>query len=238
MIVGKIASQCDGYDSTAIFEKVKQATLEVKQGNACYERDSCLFYEPEYNYPLIAYLEKFLSENYDTLKIIDWGGALGSAYYQNRFFFDTEKYKILWTVVEQSHFVEFGKNYLEDETLKFEQIYDVNLSSDNCIILSSVLQYIEEYITILDRIVEKHPKNIIIERTPVSEQERIVIERVKEPIYNASYPCRLLCEQTLKDYFIHNGYVLVDQWRSLVDSDIVIGDNVYQLKSFVFTYRE
>ncbi len=39
---------CEGDENTCIFEKVKNATLMVKEGKAAYERDGFLFYEKEY----------------------------------------------------------------------------------------------------------------------------------------------------------------------------------------------
>ena len=43
-----------GYDSQAILEKVKDALLKVKNGEAVYERDSVIFDEIQYSWPLLA----------------------------------------------------------------------------------------------------------------------------------------------------------------------------------------
>ncbi len=45
---------CVGYDAANILEKVKDAILKVKNGEAVYERDSVLFYKIEYAYPLLS----------------------------------------------------------------------------------------------------------------------------------------------------------------------------------------
>jgi len=43
-----------GYNSDLILEKVKDALLKVKRGEAVYERDSVLFDEVQYSWPLLA----------------------------------------------------------------------------------------------------------------------------------------------------------------------------------------
>lgn len=80
----------------------------------------------------------------------------------------------------------------------------------------------------------KEPRKIILERTPVGETERIVVEKIKEPIYDATYTCRLLEEAKVIDIFVQHGYKLVDNWKSSVDGDVYIKDTIYQWKSFVF----
>ncbi len=45
-----------GYDSGIILEKTKAARLKVKNGESAYERDSVLFDEIQYAWPLLACL--------------------------------------------------------------------------------------------------------------------------------------------------------------------------------------
>ena len=45
-----------GYDSTVILERVQNALIKVKSGEAVYERDSVLFDETQYSWPLLACL--------------------------------------------------------------------------------------------------------------------------------------------------------------------------------------
>ncbi len=226
---------CKGYDAVEIFNKVKSSVLEVINGNACYERDGLLFYEEEYNYPLLFHLQKIvLINNLKHLRVIDWGGALGSTYLQNRKWLNSRKFTIDWTVVEQPHFVEWGKENIFLENLKFIHIKEANFAEEDVVILSGVLQYIDKYEDIIRRILDQNPREIILERTPVGKRERIVVETVREPIYNASYACRLLSEQKLMQLMSKGNYCLETKWNSLVDSDIYFGKEIYKFKSFVF----
>ena len=47
-------AQCTGYDAKDILAKVLAATLKVKCGEAAFERDSVLFDEVEYAWPMLA----------------------------------------------------------------------------------------------------------------------------------------------------------------------------------------
>jgi len=184
---------CRGYATEEIFEKVKAAALAVKNNEASYERDSCLFYEEDINYNLLMYLYK-LGYRYKTpIGVLDWGGSLGSTYFQHRKLFEKDNLVNCWTVIEQPHFVDFGKNKLEDNILRFEHtdIQTVDISKYQCILLSAVLHYLDDYLSIINKICFSNIDTIILERTPVCKNEIICIEKVKEPIYNAEYAMRI-----------------------------------------------
>src|ERR1035437_7414303 len=48
------AARCTGYDAEGILDKVLDATLKVKRGEAAFERDSVLFHGIEYAWPVLA----------------------------------------------------------------------------------------------------------------------------------------------------------------------------------------
>ena len=66
-----------GYDSEIILEKTRAALLKVKNGEAAYERDSVLFDEIEYAWPLLAGLMWVAARCQGTLNVLDFGGSLG-----------------------------------------------------------------------------------------------------------------------------------------------------------------
>ncbi len=193
-----------GYDSSLILEKVKNATLKVKYGEALYERDSVLFHVENYNWPLLAILLKIAGENKGRLNVIDFGGSLGSTYYQNRKMLSSIEYQ--WCIVEQKHFVDFGKSELEKDNLHF--YYDINSClrerKPDIIILSSVLPYLKEPYNIIKAIKDTKVKNILIDRTPFLEnncRDRLTVQYVPECIYKASYPARFFCKGNILKAF-------------------------------------
>lgn len=220
-----------GYSSEAIFEKVKNAALAVARGEAAYERDSFLFYDKAINYNLMMYLYQILLDE-GSLSICDWGGSLGSTYYQHRDLLENQKY--IWTVVEQPHFVQFGKEYLEDGHLHFaENLHEI--AECNCILFSSVLQYLNNYEEIISQACKKAPPYIILERTPFGSKHRICIETVHEPIYEAAYALQIFTEPELLTLFEKCGYHTIDSWHSLVDGNVSLSEKeLVQFRSYIF----
>src|SRR5450631_2544289 len=66
----------DAYDDVIILEKVKQALLKIKNGEAIYERDSVLFDQIHYSWPLLSALLWITTLNKGSLKVVDFGGSL------------------------------------------------------------------------------------------------------------------------------------------------------------------
>lgn len=204
-----------GYDSDQILQTVKSSLLKVKNGEAVYERDSVLFDKIQYSWPLLAGLMFCSAKNGGVLRVCDFGGSLGSTYFQNKKFLDRLG-EVSWNVVEQKHFVDVGKREFEDERLKF--FYDVDecfgKESLNVLLLSSVLQYIEKPYVLLDNILTNDFQYILIDRTPFSKiDEKITLQVVPPSIYEASYPCRFFNEEVLVHYFLTKGYHIVEEFN-------------------------
>jgi putative methyltransferase (TIGR04325 family) len=97
-----------GYEADEILSRVVNATRKVVSGEAVYERDSVLFDDIEYWWPLLAsLLQTALQRN--SLPGIDCDGSLGSTVRQNRRYLERLDVQIAWRVVEQSHFVAAGR---------------------------------------------------------------------------------------------------------------------------------
>ena len=101
-------ADCAGYDQPSILEKVSASTQAVVDGRAVFERDSVLFDKPDYNWPLLAILQKVARQDENRLRLIDFGGSLGSTYRQCRRFLEGLE-KVEWNVVEQQAFISRGR---------------------------------------------------------------------------------------------------------------------------------
>ena len=132
-----------GYDAPAILDRVEAAALKVKRGEAVHERDSVVFDAIEYSWPLLSGL-LWAAARDGRLDVVDFGGALGSTYAQNRHFLQPLP-SLRWSVVEQPHFVERGRRSFQDERLRFYESLEACLTENtpNVLVLSSVLQYLE-----------------------------------------------------------------------------------------------
>ncbi len=207
----EVASQkCTGYDAQLILDKVKKSAELVKSGEAKYERDSCLFDQIEYNFPLLSGLMWIAAQNKGKLNVLDFGGSLGSSYFQNKKFLDSLA-EVKWCVVEQANFVKTGLEQFEDDRLKFYYHIDdcIKKHEIHVILLSSVLQYLEKPYELLDEIKLKNIKYVIIDRTGfIKGSDRITIQKVHPAIYKASYPCWFINQNKFMEYMNQN-YELV-----------------------------
>jgi putative methyltransferase (TIGR04325 family) len=194
------AAQGDGYDSDAILSRVLNATLAVRDGQAAFERDGVLFAAPEHPYPLLAGLLRVAANCGGRLDVLDFGGALGSSYFQCKPWL-TDLPALRWCVVEQPHFVARGRERVADGVLRFAE------SIENCVadgtpsvaLFSGVLQYLEHPRDILDKISSLGIRHVIIDRTPIIEGDRDVIsvQVVPARIVQSSYPIWLFSRDTV-----------------------------------------
>jgi len=198
------ALACEGYDSDVIFEKVKSSLLKVKNGEAVYERDSVLFDKIEYSFPLLSGLMWIAAQNNGKLNILDFGGSLGSTYFQNYLLLKGLN-EVKWNIVEQSKFVEIGNLKFETDQLKFFPTIDncIENQKSNTLILSSVLQYLENPDTFIEHVLEKNFEYVIFDRTAFvhSDKHIITIQKVPPDIYPAIYPCWFFNEKLLMEAF-------------------------------------
>ncbi|UJS18593.1 MAG: methyltransferase, TIGR04325 family [Candidatus Jettenia sp.] len=193
-----------GYDSDLILDKIRDSMLKIKTGEAVFERDSVVFNTIQYSWPLLAGLLWIASKNDNKLSIIDFGGSLGSTYFQCKNFLSNLD-DLKWSIVEQSKFVTCGKEMFEGEQLRF--FYDLESCQAqvraNVILLSAVLQYVENPYSFLEKIINMDFKYILFDRTPFLEKgkDRITIQKVPPCIYTASYPAWFFSKEKFLDLF-------------------------------------
>ena len=169
------------------------------------------------------------------LNLIDFGGSLGSSYFQNRLFLQTLK-EVKWNIIEQKHFVECGKNHFEDDELKFyesiEECLRKQKQTPNAMILSGVIQYIEKPYELIDYIINKKFKYLIFDRTSFNKRnnDKLVVQKINPAIFDASYPCWFLNKDRFVRIF-NNKYILMSEFKSFEDS---ANTNVPHFYGFIF----
>ena len=214
--------QSNGYDSDVILNKVKESLLKVKNGEAVYERDSVIFDEIEYSWQMLACIMWVAAKNNGTLKVIDFGGSLGSSYYQNLKFLKSLK-SVKWCIVEQENFVKTGKKMFENEELRFFSTVAECLKQEeqvDILLFSSVLQYIMDPYLLIDSVLKHKFPYILIDRTGFNAvpKDIITIQKVPERIYKASYPCWFFDKDKL--FSVFKGYRLIEEFNSLDQANI------------------
>lgn len=224
-----------GYDNNIILEKVKEAILKVKKGEAASERDSCTFDKIYYSWPVLTGLFKVALENEGKLRVLDFGGSLGSHYFQNKDILNSLN-ELKWGIVEQNNFVDCGRNYIQDDNLRFyfgvnECILSIN---PNVVIISNVLQYLEDPYETLEEILNKNISYIILDATALNIENRdiLTLQKVPPEVYEASYPAWFLNEEKLLKLF-ENKYDLIADFDSIIG-----GANIpSKFKGYIFKRR-
>jgi putative methyltransferase (TIGR04325 family) len=229
----------NGYNTDEIFSKVRDATLLVKRGKAEFERDSVLFDKIEYSLPIFSGILLAAAKNDGHLKVLDFGGALGSTYFQNRKFLKELK-SVKWGIVEQPHFVECGKELFQDNQLFFFNNIEecVNEFSPNLVILGSVLQYIENSTVLLNQIHKINFSALVIDRIPISqyENDKISIQYVPKEIYKANYPIWIFSKELFVSIKCKH-WNLIEEFNSIgfVNTS---NDFIFNYESFIFTIEK
>jgi putative methyltransferase (TIGR04325 family) len=214
-----ILKQTSGYASDDILIRCRDVLLKVKNGEFPYERDSVLFKEKELFFPLLSALFYVSLKKEKNLNLIDFGGSLGSTYYQNKDELKAAGIGIKWKIVEQENFVKCGKDNFENLELKFYYTIDeafLDNGGDICM-FGSVLPYIENPYPLLEQIYQKKIEYIIIDRTmflDIDNEDILTIQTVPEKIGKAVYPAWFLSLNKFLS-FIRNKYRIVFQWNTL-----------------------
>ncbi|TGK09947.1 methyltransferase, TIGR04325 family [Leptospira fletcheri] len=232
------SKECDTYASPNILEAVKNSLLKVKSGEAVYERDSVLFDKIEYSLPALIGLLYATASEKGRLNVLDFGGSLGSSYFQNRGFLSCIK-DLKWSIVEQKHFVEEGLRNFKDGILNFYYSIEECMEEvrPNVLLLSSVLPYLPDPYATLHKLLSHDFKYVIVDRTPFllnGKPDRILIETVPPEIYEAEYPIWFFNRERFLEY-MNFAYELKGEFFALDPMTLKGEDTAY--KAFIFTRK-
>jgi putative methyltransferase (TIGR04325 family) len=199
------ASRASGsYDAPNILARVTESARLVRDGRAAYERDGVAFPVADYRWPLLACLLREAVKHGGRLRVLDFGGSLGSTFFQHRALL-RGLHELRWGVVEQASFVATGRREFANHTLSFHETFDEALTAlqPNVVLFSGVLGWIEDPHAVLDLAVAANPPAILVDRTPLTPLPHDVakVQRVPERIYRASYPCWFLSRTRFLAHF-------------------------------------
>jgi len=186
--------KCKGYDEDHILNRIKETTLKVKNKEIAYERDGIAYKEVQMNFPVLKTLLFLASENNNELTIIDFGGSLGTAYYQNYPYLKHLK-KLRWCIIEQPQFVSTGKKDFENDHVKFYNNISECLAENTpqLFLICSVLQYLEKPYDFLDEVIAAKIPYLMLDYVGYNNkrEDRVTIQYVPPAFYGieASYPC-------------------------------------------------
>lgn len=213
------SADCTGYDDQAILAKVIEATRAVVRGDATYERDGQLFNRTEYSWPLLASLLK-VAANQRSLRVIDFGGSLGTTLRQNQRFLRDLPGPLSWKVVEQQQFVEAGQREFQSDPLSFHStIADAAAGGVDVVLVAGVLNHIDDPQSVMQQIAQTSAPYLIIDRTMIAPGERdiIAVQEVPARIYAARYAVRKFSRRSFQSLLA--GWTLIEEWDCELQPD-------------------
>ncbi len=192
------ASAATGYSTPEILERTRKAVLLVKRGEARFERDSVILPEPEYSFPALTALLGIAAQSEGRLDVVDFGGSLGSSFFQFRPLLAGVS-SLRWAVVEQAHFVECGRREIAGDGLSFHATITeaIEASGRRLFFASSVLQYLPDPGRFIEELLEYRFDYILIDRTAFHSglRDRLTLQRNPSTLYAASYPAWFFNEE-------------------------------------------
>lgn len=212
------ASLTTGYDQRHILKKVTSATLAVKNGRAASQSDGVLLDEIPYNFPLITTILSAALECGNRLDVLDFGGSLGSSYFDSRRFIEPLA-KINWSIVEQPHFVAAGKEHVATEELHFFETIDdcARVHRPNVVVLSGVLQYLPNPWDTLQKLQRLGSLYLFVDRTAfiMADGDRLTIQNIPSWIYEATIPAWFFSQQKFLKWISDSKYRVVSEFPAL-----------------------
>ena len=202
----------DGYSSNDIINAVTSSALKVKNGDVAFERDSIIFDKIMYSWPVTSSILWSAAREKGSLCILDFGGSLGSSYFQNLGFLKGIT-NVKWSIIEQHQFVSIGHKFFSDNQLSFyKSISDYKKkNSPNIILISSVLQYIEKPYDLLNELFSLNASIFVIDRTPFhnGDEDKIVIQEVSLN-FKAKYPMHVFSKEKFLNFIKPNWNIIYD----------------------------
>ena len=191
-----------GYDDKKILKKVKYSTRLLLAKKKVYERDGILLKKNDLPHQVLSTVLRASMENNLKCKVIDFGGSLGSTYYNNRDFLKNIK-DLKWIVVEQDNFVKEGNKYFSNKIINFSNTIEEAsryLKKPNVIIASGSIQYLPNPFLVLEKIIQTKTDYIVIDRSPfiIKGKTKLTIQKIPKTIVDSSYPIWLFNETEFK----------------------------------------
>ena len=157
-----------GCGDGSILDSVARSARAVRDGEVAYERDGVVFDRIHYSWPVLSGLLWAAGRNGSTLRVIDFGGALGSHYYQYKAFRQDLK-DVSWALVEQSGMVEIGNREFANSSLMFFDTISEATSAvkPHVAMASGSLCYVPDPQGVLEGLAKSNADVFILDRVPV-----------------------------------------------------------------------
>lgn len=207
-----------GYDDASILEASARAARAVVRGDADYDRDGVTFRGCRIEPGVVACLLAAAARSGQRLRVLDFGGGLGSTYRQCLPMLQSAH--VTWHIVEQPGFVDRGRAEFETEALRFFHRIDeaTAQSRPHLVLASSVLAYMESPYQTLADLMQVSAPFLVVDRTAVVDRadDILSVQHVSKGLYGekAAYPAWCLSRARLLSH-LSGQYHLVAEFGAL-----------------------
>ena len=216
------ASRSDGWSSKAIIDKTLPNALKVRDGLIAFEQDGVVRKTIVYSPTILAFLHLVHARSNHIINLIDFGGGLGTNYFQNRKILKRlPNTKIRWNVVEQDTFADLGMTHFANTELTFNKTLEDLLSGPPShfggLLFSGSLQCVPTPFSLLEEAIEAGINIIAMDRLLLSptRQHAVYIQHPDPNIYySASYPVWCFAKDVFIAWFGYRGFKLVEHFTS------------------------
>jgi putative methyltransferase (TIGR04325 family) len=202
-----------GYSTETIVNIAFKATEAVISGTGEFARDGVIFEQVEYNWQLVAIVHRLYLRLNRPIRILDFGGAFGDTFIQNRKMIND--LVSTWTVVEQDAMLMKAQELPHVDKLQFDYLKNIKIGEFDLLCLSSVLQYLGDYESMVHQLKKLEPTGILVDRTGFVPKGRstcrITLQTVRLPIYEGTYPCWFFEKKLLIQLL--SPYKLIAEWK-------------------------
>lgn len=130
--------------------------------------------------------------------VLDFGGGLGVGYF--RVSPIVPDAIASWRVIEKAHVADHGNHHFRDDKLSFWRSLPeaTNQWLPDIVIASGVLEYLPDRYDVLVELASLNPDKIIVDRSPIGEKERFMIQRASPQDGGYVVPCAVLSRSKLE----------------------------------------
>ena len=210
-----------GYSEENILTKVFDTTKKVVDGDVAFERDGVAFEIADYSWPLLSNLLWVASLKDGNLRVLDFGGALGSTFNQNKKFF--QGLNVHWHIVEQGNYVSVGNEHFKNDKLDFylDIFQCVRSNNIDIALFSGVLEFVPDPYEKLLNVINSSIDYVIIDRSAFLKEsydnhnDRFTVQHVSNEIFPATLPYRILSMKKIQKFLDDHGYEILHEFYSI-----------------------
>jgi putative methyltransferase (TIGR04325 family) len=204
-----------GWDSPGIIEQAVAAAVKVRDGAAAFERDSRTYDRIIYSPAILAALLLAVAR-YPRLNVIDFGGGLGSNYFQNvKLIRALPNMPLSWNVVERRPLATIGAEQFQTAELRFHAELAAVRLEDAVLMFTGSLQYIADAFGLLEEAIGGIDivvlDNVLV--WPKAEHAVFVQHLDAKRFGPVTLPTWCFAKDALIGWFAARGFVLVEQFQ-------------------------